>query len=238
LITVEDAERIVEELIHSAYRNRFGEERVVVDGEYTVERDYGWLFAVNTVGFVRTRDPEKGLVGNGPLLVLRDGGGIVRFSSAFFTPDMALAAYERDPGQFPVERLASGDTTVPDEVRIARVFAQPTASVGDSAHAWIADDEERRRVASYLRAGSAILMTTALQPDLIEPARGRVVGASFRTDGSWVWSDALTYYADAYGLAPEDAFYAHIRDRGYACPVPGDAAQDNALNVLYASFRR
>lgn len=105
LITLEDAERIAEKFIRTAYRNRVGEELVIVDNEYTVERDYGWLFVVNTVGFVRTRDLEKGLVGNGPLLVLRDGGGIVRFSSAFFNPDMALSAYEQDPGQFPPERL-------------------------------------------------------------------------------------------------------------------------------------
>ena len=128
--------------------------------------------------------------------------------------------------------------TMSDEVRIARVFAGSAASIGDAAHTWITDGEERQRVAAYLRAGTAILMTTALQPDLIDPARGRVVGASFRTDGTWVWSDALSYYAGAYGLAPEDEFYAHIRARGYACPIPGDAAQDDALNVLYASFRR
>lgn len=127
---------------------------------------------------------------------------------------------------------------MPDEVRIARVFAGPTASVGDSAHTWIGDGEERQRVAAYLRAGAPILTTTALQPDLIDPARGRVVGASFRTDGTWVWSDALTYYTRTYGLAPEDDFYAHIRACHYACPTPGDAAQDEALNVLYASFRR
>jgi Immunity protein 35 len=104
LILLEDAERIAEEFIHSAYRNRIGEERVIVDREYTVERDYGWFFVMNTVGFVRTRDWEKGLIGTGPLLVLRDGSGIVRFSSACLTPDVALAAYERDPGQFPLER--------------------------------------------------------------------------------------------------------------------------------------
>lgn len=127
---------------------------------------------------------------------------------------------------------------MPGEVRIARVFAESAASVGDAAHEWIADDEERQRVAAYLRAGAPILTTTALQPDLIDPARGRVVGASFRTDGIWVWSDALTYYAGAYGLAPEDEFYAHIRASHYACPAPSDAEQDDALNVLYASFRR
>jgi hypothetical protein len=127
---------------------------------------------------------------------------------------------------------------MPGEVYIAQVFAQPSARVGDDAHTWIGDGEERQRVTAYLRAGAPILMTTALQPDLIDPARGRVVNASFRTDGMWVWSDALTYYTSAYGLAPEGDFYAHIRGRHYACPVPGDAARDNALNALYASFRR
>jgi hypothetical protein len=127
---------------------------------------------------------------------------------------------------------------MPDEVHIAQVFAQPSARVGDDAHTWIADGEERQRIAAYLRAGAPILMTTALQPDLIDAARGRVVNASFRTDGTWVWSDALTYYTSVYGLAPEAAFYAHVRDRHYACPVPDEAAQDNALNALYASFRR
>jgi len=126
---------------------------------------------------------------------------------------------------------------VPDDVRIARIFAGPAAHVGDAAHTWI-DDSERQRVAAYLQAGTPILTTTALQPDLIDPSRGRVVGASFRTDGAWVWSDALTYYTREHGLAPEDDFYAHIRGYRYACPHPDDAAQDAALAVLYASFRR
>ena len=127
---------------------------------------------------------------------------------------------------------------MPDQVRIARVFAAPTASAGDGVHEWIGDVEERQRVAAYLRAGAPILTTTARSADLIDPARGRVVGASFRTDGTWVWSDALTYYAGVHGLAPEEEFYAHIRERGYACPASSQDAADHALNALYASFRR
>lgn len=126
---------------------------------------------------------------------------------------------------------------MPDEVRIARVFAGPAARPGDRVHGWIGDDEERQRVGSYLRAGAPILTTTAQATDLIDPARGNVVGASFRTDGAWVWSDALTYYAEVYGLAPEEDLYARIRARGYACPVPDDATADRALGTLYASFR-
>lgn len=126
---------------------------------------------------------------------------------------------------------------MPDRVRIARVFAAPAAAVGDGVHEWIGDVAERQRVAAYLRAGAPILATTARSADLIDPARGAVVGASFRTDGTWVWSEALTYYAQSYGLAPEEEFYAHIRQRGYACPAPGERAADRALSALYASFR-
>lgn len=123
-------------------------------------------------------------------------------------------------------------------VHIARVFAGPGAQAGDATHTWIADSEERERVAAYLKAGVPILTTTALGPDLLDPARGKTVGASYRTDGTWVWSDALMYYTREYGLAPQDDFYVHIRAHRYACPHPDDGAQDAALDVLYGSFRR
>ena len=129
--------------------------------------------------------------------------------------------------------------TMRQDVRIARVFA---ASGGDpvpgsEGQPWLSDPAERERLAGYLRAGAPILMTTALQPDRLDPARGDAVGASYRTDGTWVWSDALTYYVRVHDLAPEDEFYEHIRRNGYACPTPDDAAQDRALDALYASFQ-
>jgi hypothetical protein len=114
------------------------------------------------------------------------------------------------------------------DVRIAQVFA--------AKQSWLADADERERITGYLRAGKPILMTTALQPDRLDPARGKAVGSSYRTDGSWVWSDALTYYVRVHDLAPEDEFYRHIRANGYACPAPDDASQDRALAVLYESF--
>lgn len=122
---------------------------------------------------------------------------------------------------------------MPDEVRIARVFAGENEERDD----WLADPAEREQIVGYLRAGAPILMTTALGEDRLDTSRGKVVGASYRTDGTWVWSDALCYYARVHGLAPETEFLEHIRARGYACPVPDDAAQDAALNALYASFR-
>lgn len=127
---------------------------------------------------------------------------------------------------------------MPETVRIARVFAvSPGDPAEGGARARLGDPEERERVAAYLAAGAPILMTTALQPDRMDPTRGNVVGASYRTDGTWVWSDALTYYAREHGLAPEGEFLEWIRGRGYTCPAPDDAVQDAALDVLYASFR-
>ncbi len=41
--------------------------------EETKEIEQGWVFFYNSADYVRTRHPLSALVGNGPLLVLRDG---------------------------------------------------------------------------------------------------------------------------------------------------------------------
>jgi hypothetical protein len=45
---------------------------------------------------------------------------------------------------------------------------------------------------------------------------------SFRTDGRWIWTDAVAYYVREYGLAPEAKLLSHIRSRRYE-PTPVDA---------------
>lgn len=125
------------------------------------------------------------------------------------------------------------------DVRLARVFApaDSSPSVGDEHQSWIVDAAERDRVAAYLDSGAPILVTTALAVDQLSPDQGNRVGMSYRTDGKWVWSEALSYYVATYGLAPEDGFYQHIRANRYTCPTPDGAAQDRALDALYASLR-
>ena len=123
---------------------------------------------------------------------------------------------------------------MPADARIARVFAAGSGDplLGDPRQSWLSDPAERDRITAYLRAGVPIL-----QPDALDPARGKAVGASYRTDGTWVWSDALTYYVRVHGLAPEEDFREHIRANGYLCAAPEEAAQDRALDALYASLR-
>jgi hypothetical protein len=101
VVIKQDAIRIAEAHLRNLRSKPYpeGEERVV-DDEWTIERDYGWLFTFNTAEYVRTRDRRFRLIGNGPLLVRRDDGSVIEFSSAY-DGEEALAEYEADPGRFP-----------------------------------------------------------------------------------------------------------------------------------------
>lgn len=113
-------------------------------------------------------------------------------------------------------------------VHIARVFGVVPS--------WL-DDAERELVVGYLRAAPIMLASMTLHPDRLDPGRGDAVGASYRTDGGWVWSDALTYHVRVHGLAPETRLLHRIRAHDYRCPTPDGAARERALAVLYESFR-
>ena len=92
---------------------------------------------------------------------------------------------------------------------------------------------ERAEPLAYLAAGTALLMTTATEPDFVEPTRGEVVPMNFRTDGTWVWNDALAYYLGEYGFAPEAEFLAAMRAAGWVCPTPEVEVVERALEELF-----
>lgn len=72
-------------------------------------------------------------------------------------------------------------------------------------------DPDRAAVADLLAAGKLVLSTTARLDDLLRPeGRGRVP-INFRTDGVWVWSDAIGYYVREHGIAPAAEFLDHLR---------------------------
>jgi hypothetical protein len=108
------------------------------------------------------------------------------------------------------------------EIKIAKVFdsydTDGKASIGP-LRSKLADDVERSQVVSYLNNGAPVLTTTGRDRDRVSPQRGQVVPMSFRTDGVWVWSQALAYYAETYGYAPETEFLEHIRKRGFRVPA-------------------
>src|SRR5262245_33715875 len=102
---------------------------------------------------------------------------------------------------------ATPDGSVP--ISDGRPFAPTRPSVDDPV--------ERQRLTAYLRSGTLILFTTATDTDRVDRTRGAVVPMSFRTDGVWVWSEAVTYYLSAHRVAPAAEFYRHIAANRYAC---------------------
>jgi hypothetical protein len=102
-------------------------------------------------------------------------------------------------------------------------------------HAVVEDPLEREQLLGYLRGGALVLATTAKMSDILDPAAGAVVSASFRTDGEWIWADTTEYYLSRYGLAPPVDLTAHIRRqlfRGELVPQVDDETAVRAADFL------
>ncbi len=96
------------------------------------------------------------------------------------------------------------------------------------------DDEERTKLVGYLSRGEGLLLTTARMDDVVDTTRGKVVPMNFRTDGTWVWSDASTYYLEKYRLLPDSNMVQHIRGLGHVPPVVDAVALHRAMAALQA----
>ncbi|MET7461657.1 hypothetical protein [Nonomuraea sp. NPDC005501] len=90
------------------------------------------------------------------------------------------------------------------------------------------------RLAAYLRAGTPVLSTTGTDIDRIDPSRGQVVPLSFRTDGTWIWTDTVTYYLEEHQIRPDEELCAHVIAQGYSCPEVDAATARHAVEELRA----
>jgi hypothetical protein len=121
-------------------------------------------------------------------------------------------------------------------MRLARVYdATPDPSLPfHPRRTQVVDPQEHARLMAFLSAGRLVLSTAEREADRLDPGRGDVVPIGFRTDGAWVWSEAIGYYLQAHGVAPEKSFYHHIRTSRYTCSTVDDDAVDRALDKLAA----
>lgn len=94
------------------------------------------------------------------------------------------------------------------------------------------DENERENLVRYLRSGRMVLSTTGRDRDRMVPERGQVVPMSFRTDGEWVWSEALAYYVSEHNIAPEQELRDHVNARGYAVGEVSDDAVREATRLV------
>jgi hypothetical protein len=97
----------------------------------------------------------------------------------------------------------------------------------------LADPAERRALVRYLRAGRLVIATPGKDRDRLVPELGRVVPLGFRTDGVWVWSEAIAYYVEKHGIAPDPVLRAHAAAQGYQVPeVPDELVRAASQAVL------
>jgi hypothetical protein len=114
--------------------------------------------------------------------------------------ELLRAGAESDRGTTPAPWLARVfDGTGPD--------GRPWFS---ASRARLIEPWRRERVAAYLEAGRLAIRATGKAPDPLTDAPDPVLPLGWRTDGVWVWQEALAYYARTRGIAPELALLCHI----------------------------
>jgi hypothetical protein len=100
-----------------------------------------------------------------------------------------------------------------DRFRLAPVFdhvdpvAGPTFALDRPV---VSDARERTALLRRLDAGTTVLASPVLVDDVLDPSLGAVVPMDYRTDGVWIWTDAIAYYLRSYGLAPAAELRAHL----------------------------
>jgi hypothetical protein len=93
-------------------------------------------------------------------------------------------------------------------------------------------EEEAGKVARYLGEAEPVLVTSARMDDVVDATRQYCVPVNFRTDGTWIWTDASAYYAQEHLLEPDPGLLAHIRSNDHALPHVDGVAVHRALEVL------
>jgi len=91
------------------------------------------------------------------------------------------------------------------------------------------------RIVGYLKGAPTVLFGRGLDNDAWSPEDPPAVPRTFSTDGTWIWSGAVTYYLQKYGMPPEPDLLARIRARNYALPEVSAEARDAARRQLFGN---
>ncbi|WP_157419718.1 hypothetical protein [Actinomadura kijaniata] len=91
--------------------------------------------------------------------------------------------------------------------------------------------EERDAVLRYLR-GAPVVFDGGFAPDAFAPDRPERVPDVHRTDGVWIWSEAVAHHLQHHGITPEPGLLEHIRANGHRVPPTAGEAVPWALTTL------
>jgi hypothetical protein len=132
--------------------------------------------------------------------------------------------------------LVWAHTSAP-EIRLARVFDRTDPKSGpvfEPDHPTITNRAQRNRLLRYLEAGQMLMSTTSMMDDIVVPDRRGVVPLNFRTDGRWIWPDAVGYYLGVHHLAPDPQLLEHISGSDPAPEALDSVAIHRTLAFLQA----
>ena len=117
-------------------------------------------------------------------------------------------------------------------IRFAELF--PDEGIEDSAdeNRPPLDEAERALLSAYLWAGEPLLVSDEPEADPLDPDAYEMVPLSVRTDGVWIWSDAVALCLDRHGLSPHSELVRQARSRGFVAPSVQGAAVYRALAAL------
>jgi len=110
-------------------------------------------------------------------------------------------------------------------LRLARVFDSPETNgrpYFSPSRLRIIESERRERISDYLIRAPLAVRSLGRAPDPLTGDRRPVVPLGYRTDGAWVWQEAIVHYLRARGIAPEFGLLAHIESNAYRLPESVD----------------
>jgi hypothetical protein len=109
-----------------------------------------------------------------------------------------------------------------------RIAESPDADGDPIVPADSLSEAERAGVVAYLRDAATVAVAWGYGEDEFDPERPEQVPLHLHTDGRWIWSESLAYYAERYGIAPQPEFLAHMERNGYR---PPEVDEDTVLRA-------
>jgi hypothetical protein len=154
------------------------------------------------------------------------------------SPQVEVYSRDREPPVYQQQARGYGEliwaAAEDPGLRIAGIFDEVDPEHGPRFHPSHPrlDAAEAAQIARYLSEAEPVLITAKRMDDVLDPARVYCVPISFRTDGTWIWTEAAAYYAQQHLLEPDPELLAHVRANRHTLPVVDGVALHRALETL------
>ncbi|MFF0463783.1 hypothetical protein [Streptomyces mexicanus] len=84
----------------------------------------------------------------------------------------------------------------------------------------------------YLRAGTTLVATPSVVPDVLSETGALIGGLHLLTDGHWLWYSDLAHHVWRYHVELDPAFIEHARSNNWTVPQVGDQHLEAMVTLL------